>query len=106
MNPDVRDANINPLIHYVLYGAGENRNPHGWFATGYYRDRYMDGVGGDPLADFLRHGTDGSRDPSPAFGAAAYLADHRDVAAARLNPLVHYVVWGRREHRRIRPLLA
>lgn len=32
-NPDVREANINPLFHYLSYGADEGRAPHRDFDT-------------------------------------------------------------------------
>lgn len=36
-NPDVACSNIDPILHYIKYGANENRNPSPWFDTkGYY----------------------------------------------------------------------
>ncbi|MEA2977680.1 MAG: hypothetical protein QOF19_3200, partial [Alphaproteobacteria bacterium] len=37
--------------------------------------------------------------PGPDFDAAWYLAQYPDVAAAKLNPLVHYIRWGAIEGR-------
>ncbi|EDK72380.1 hypothetical protein TM7_0490 [candidate division TM7 genomosp. GTL1] len=40
--------------------------------------------------------------PSDEFDTNQYLLDHPDVAAAHLNPLVHFEISGRREGRKIR----
>ena len=36
-NPDVAATNINPILHYVRYGAAEGRDPAPWFSTSNYR---------------------------------------------------------------------
>lgn len=32
-NPDVKDSNMNPIEHYLLYGAYEGRDPSPNFST-------------------------------------------------------------------------
>ena len=44
------------------------------------------------------------RDPHPLFDSDWYLEQNRDVAAAGLNPLVHYLRWGAAEGRDPHPL--
>lgn len=34
-NPDVKKSGLDPVIHYVLYGVHENRNPNDNFNTEY-----------------------------------------------------------------------
>lgn len=34
--PDVAESNIDPIMHYVKYGAFEERNPNQWFSTEEY----------------------------------------------------------------------
>jgi len=39
---DIRDGGIDPLMHYVLYGWQEGRNPCDWFSSTFYLNRYDD----------------------------------------------------------------
>lgn len=40
--PDVRQQDINPIIHYIKYGAKEGRNPSEEFDTNFYLTNYSD----------------------------------------------------------------
>jgi chromosome segregation ATPase len=40
--PDVAAQKIDPIRHYLLFGASEGRNPNASFDTGRYLDRYPD----------------------------------------------------------------
>ncbi|MWD29650.1 hypothetical protein E0K89_019390 [Aquicoccus sp. SCR17] len=55
--------------------------------------------GGDPARHYLRHGAVLGCDPGPGFSAQGYLDRNPDVAAAGLNPLLHYERHGRAEGR-------
>ncbi|MCJ2126387.1 rhamnan synthesis F family protein [Methylobacterium sp. J-077] len=61
-----------------------------------------------PLAEAARHYVqeDAARglSPSPLFDGPWYLTNHPDVAAAELNPLLHYLDSGWSEGREIRPI--
>ena len=72
----------------------------GYFDRDWYLLAYPDVLrtGRDPLDHFLRHGHEG-RSPGPRFDAAAYLA-HYEVKG---NPLVHYLMHGRRKGFEVRP---
>jgi uncharacterized cupin superfamily protein len=39
-NPTVKSQGINPVIHYLLYGADKGRNPGPLFDTAYYVEKY------------------------------------------------------------------
>jgi len=39
---DVRKADIDPIKHYILYGAKEGRNPNSFFDITFYLNRYED----------------------------------------------------------------
>ncbi|MDZ4170956.1 MAG: glycosyltransferase, partial [Methanobacteriaceae archaeon] len=41
-NPDVKLANINPILHYIYHGFKEGRNPNKTFNGEYYLRRYSD----------------------------------------------------------------
>lgn len=55
----------------------------------------------DPIAHYLWIGAYMGRDPSPRFSTSGYLLTHKDVAAAGINPLVHYVGTGQYEDRHV-----
>jgi len=101
-NPDVAQAGINPLLHYVRHGAEEGRDPSPFFHSKWYLTQNPDvaQAGTNPLLHYVRHGAEEGRDPSPLFHSKWYLAQNPDVAAARMNPLQHYMEYGRREGRR------
>ena len=40
--PDVKSARIDPVLHYVKFGAAEGRNPSGEFDTLYYLSKHRD----------------------------------------------------------------
>ncbi len=92
-NPDVRAAGMNPLDHYLKYGAAEQRQPHPLFDPVHYLACCPEARGaGNPLAHFLR--TNGGDWPSthPLFDCAAHKSAHPEAAG---NPLVHYLTQGR-----------
>ena len=53
--PDIREASLDPVHHYVHYGAAEGRDPHPLFDTSYYLGRNPDVVeaGCNPLEHFI-----------------------------------------------------
>ncbi len=57
----------------------------------------------DPLNHFLTMGWRDGLDPSAAFSVDGYLALNPDVKAAGINPLLHYLDFGRSEHRATAP---
>ncbi|MEA2029053.1 MAG: glycosyltransferase family 2 protein, partial [Campylobacterota bacterium] len=61
--PDVRFADIDPVIHYVKYGVGEGRNPSKTFDTNYYLEHNKDvrESGVNPFYHWLKYGQDEGR---------------------------------------------
>ncbi len=57
----------------------------------------------DPLDHFLATGWRSGHDPSAAFAVRDYLASNPDVAAAGINPLIHYLDFGKAEGRAAMP---
>ena len=98
-NPDVAAAGINPLLHYILAGeeAGLPPSPH--FDLAWYASRQGVAEGRSPLAHFLAHRLDGQASPCPEFDTAFYLATNPDIAAARVDPFLHYLRRGYLEGR-------
>ncbi|MGC9964448.1 MAG: FkbM family methyltransferase [Syntrophobacteraceae bacterium] len=105
-NPDVAGAGINPLEHYLTWGAAEGRDPNPLFDTSYYLESNPDvaGAGINPLEHYLTWGAAEGRDPNPLFDTSYYLESNPDVAGAGINPLEHYLTWGAAEGRDPNPL--
>jgi hypothetical protein len=89
--PDVRQAGMNPLWHYLRHGAAEGRKPHRLFEPKYYLSCCPEArKSANPLLHFIE--TSGCLgNPHPLFDCQAYLAAHRDAAKRRVNPLLHYI---------------
>jgi GT2 family glycosyltransferase/glycosyltransferase involved in cell wall biosynthesis len=56
----------------------------------------------DPIDHYLRHGGAEFRNPSLAFNTSFYCYANPDVHVSGINPLIHYLLKGRREGRQIR----
>ena len=97
-NPDVLAAGIDPDLHFALFGAAEGRNPNQFFDAAYYLANNP-GVTGNLLEHYLTTGWLSGRNPSANFDGARYLAENPDVAAAGINPLLHFLAFGRFEGR-------
>ncbi|MHC4104396.1 MAG: sulfotransferase family protein [Planctomycetota bacterium] len=56
-NPDVANSGINPVIHYLAFGAKERRNPNPLFDTAYYFQQNPDVAesGMNPLVHYIRY---------------------------------------------------
>ena len=93
---------MNPLVHYVRYGANENRNPIPLFNTAYYLRQYPDVVesGLNPLAHYIECGAHQGRKPNSLFDTAYYLRQYPDVVESGLNPLAHYIECGAHQGRK------
>ena len=96
---DVARSGIDPLFHYLRYGAYEGRDPNPDFDSHWYSRTYGDLIGDEvnPLLDYIRSGAE--RDPSPMFSTAWYLREYPDVQKSGLHPLVHFQRYGRRQGR-------
>ncbi|WP_311950128.1 hypothetical protein [Halomonas piscis] len=79
-----------------------------WFDAEWYLATYPDvkkakKYSQAPHEHYLMYGGFEGRNPCAAFWSAFYLATYADVAASKTNPLVHYLLHGRKEGRRIMP---
>ncbi len=104
--PDIAAAGVDPLAHFLEFGARDKRSPHLLFDTAYYLTRYPDIAAArvNPLVHFLEFGAREKRNPHPFFDTAYYLARYPELAAAGVNPLEHFLVHGARERRSPHPL--
>lgn len=95
-NPDVIDAGVAPLKHYLAFGAAEGRKFNPLFDATFYLQQHPQDIapGADPLLHFLEQGAAARRSPHPLFDLEFYLRQNPDVSAAGVNPLVHYLEHG------------
>ena len=70
----------------------------GLFDPDWYASQYaVEGGAAKAVAHFLK--SNGKYDPSPIFSCQAYFSDNSDVRKAGLNPLLHYLRFGKEEGR-------
>lgn len=100
-NAGVAWAGASPLLHFLVCGAAEGKNPNELFDTEYYVRRYPDVANSDlnPLVHYLTRGAYAGFDPHPYFDSSFYLEQNPDVSEAGLNPLAHYLAPGIAEGR-------
>jgi hypothetical protein len=105
-NPDVAALEMDPLKHYLSWGAREGRDPNPFFDSAWYLERNPDvaAAGLNPLEHYWEFGAFEGRDPNSLFSTNWYLSENHDVAASQLNPLQHYLAHGAEEFRDPHPL--
>ena len=83
--PDVAGQPLDPLLHYVLFGAQEGRWPNSEFDGGWYLVAYPDvaAAGMNPLAHYLVRGRSEKRLPNNTAGASQDWI--RGIAARTIN---------------------
>ena len=109
-NPDVAAAHVDPLAHFLQFGA--RRGPPAGRADRAGRRRTASTMsitcstirtsrprGVDPFQHFQIIGWQEGRNPNALFDTSGYLATYADVAAAGVNPLDHYNAVGWHEGR-------
>lgn len=72
-HPDVMNADLNAVAHYLRSGAAENRDPGPGFSSGGYRLVAGLGAAENPLLHYEQEGRDAGLDPLPSLPGA--LAD-------------------------------
>ena len=65
---DIKEADVDPIEHYLLYGYKEFRNPSELFDTKFYIENYSDvkEAGINPLVHYLISGQKEDREPLPS----------------------------------------
>lgn len=91
--PDVVSTGVDPMTHFLTWGAAEGRDPNRWFDSRWYVERYPDlaASGTLPLLHYMVAGAAELRNPHPRFDAAWYADQHPEAAA---NPLLHHLLFG------------
>jgi len=98
---DVAAADVNPLHHFAEHGLAEGRRPNEFFDPQWYLRQNQDvAATGMPAAyHFAGFGAMERRNPGPTFNPRAYEAKYLSVSAPseerQLDPLSHFLVFGR-----------
>lgn len=116
-NPDVKKSKMNPLVHYILYGRKEGRLPKksfnlkieedyklilhsGLFNEEWFSKYYsLENTEVDLIKYYLDYYLIYGLNPSPDFDSIWYLEKYEDVKKSGINPLVHYIYYGKKEGR-------
>jgi glycosyltransferase involved in cell wall biosynthesis len=99
-NPELANARIDALTHYLQLGGFEGKDPNPLFDSDWYLTQYPDvaRTALNPLVHYVRWGAFEGRDPHPLFDTDWYLAQNPDLPDG-LNPLIHYIKQGAIEWR-------
>lgn len=92
-NGDIAAARVAPLVHYLLVGGREGRDPHPLFHSAWYRRENaaeLAATGVTPLEHYATVGAARGLSPHPAFDAAHYLAQ-ASVLEPGDDPPSHYL---------------
>ncbi|MCK9152235.1 glycosyltransferase [Methanobacterium alcaliphilum] len=91
-NPDVKNAKMDPLIHYFYHGFREGRNPHPQFNNNYYLKRYKDVRDSDlnPLVHYSLYGIKEGRQTKKNLSPYDHFQINRILDA--LNPKEKIVI--------------
>lgn len=99
-NPDVYDAGIDPLKHFLRFGHIEGRSPSPYFDGEWYATSYPQA---DPslsaVDNYLISGSALNQSPNAMFDALWYLSRNHAVQAENMHPLHHYAAFGEAEDR-------
>ena len=120
-NPDIGESGMNPVVHYLLYGGFEGRNPGLEFDNAYYLSRYDDvsQSGLNPLLHYVLYGKNEGRKTivkdiqnhakiiddlsliaeSGLYDEEYYLANNPDLVGQVDDPLLHFYLHGGKEGR-------
>jgi lipopolysaccharide biosynthesis protein len=104
-NPDIKNANVEPLFHFVTTGWKEGRNPHPLFDVRYYCSQFpsIHSLNIDPLTHYITAGWKQGFWPHKIFNPEWYLRQNVDVRELGEEPLLHYMRAGWKENRRPTP---
>ena len=91
--PEAARSGMDPLRHYILFGAVQGLDPHPLFDARWYLSKYPCDAQAraNPVLHYLRRGARQNRNPHPLFDAAWYRRQKPNLAVAGGNPLVHFV---------------
>jgi|GEM_PF-1627041 len=98
-NPDVKNARVDPILHYINSGAAEGRNPGPLFHTNWYLEQNVDVKSAkvNPFVHFILHGMYEGRAPNSHVDVASYLQENNDLKRSEFSPVVHFMRRGKHD---------
>lgn len=96
--PDVADAGMDPIAHYLAHGWLEDRAPHPLISRNLFISAYPHLVDREPLSWYIEEGRARDASPTPALDLPVYRAANADLTDAP-DLLAHFLEHGWREHR-------
>ena len=105
-NPDIVLQGLNPIMHWLVAGYAQQRDPCPLFDSQWYLQQSPGLSPGriNPLLHYLAEGASQGLSPHPLFDGKWYFERYPDAAASGLNPLVHYLSRHPSERRDPHPL--
>jgi hypothetical protein len=88
--PDVCGSKFEPLLHYILYGARDQRVPHALFDPDFFQ-KPSSKRQSNPLLDYLDTGLSRLSNPHQLFDAQYYA---EQFGGLNVNPLEHFLSVG------------
>lgn len=89
--PDVAASGMDPVTHYVRFGAAEGRSPNPLFHSKWYLDTYPDVRGMNPLLHYILHGAAEGRDPCWLFSTRGHQRLFRDGGSGGAELLAEFL---------------
>ena len=91
--PNVRASGGDPLMHYLLHGVDEMRNPNKLFDTTWYLTEYREvsDAGHNPLSHYIIEGSVKGYRPHPFFPIDNYRNFERNTESTYQTPLRHFL---------------
>ena len=107
-NPDLAQAKMDLLVHYLRMGGIEGRDPGPNFSSSWYLNtyEYVNEMKVNPLVHYLRYGKEEGCYPnlegsdlalirsSRLFDEVWYVANNPDIAQTNMDPLLHFLRYG------------
>lgn len=97
---------VDPIIHYLVLGFQQARNPNPLFDNRYYQKTNPDVLSRkvNPLVHYIMVGAKAGRKPHPLFDTEYYLQTYGKALPEGMNPLRHFLLLGQGEKRNPHPL--
>jgi hypothetical protein len=88
---DVNTSGLEPLVHYLLFGAAESRQPHPLFDCSFYLGQLgeEEKAPRNALLHYLKSGHKKHFSPHPLFDPLFY---SRNLATSSVTPLEHFLL--------------
>lgn len=98
---DVSERKLDPIRHFIRHGHKENRWPNEFFDPAFYKKVYSLKEGDNALTHYIMTPHALLNRTSEKFDGAFYYFLHADVKKAQINPLYHYLRYGKNEKRAV-----